>query len=99
MAGFQTFARGRISPFADNLDAHDVNDPQWTGRSVRKPMDADRAEVLAKLQELRARFADAHRRAMDCLERGDWHEFGDVAKEEGRLLEEQAALIRELRDA
>lgn len=63
----------------------------------REAMSTNHQEILDKLRELRAAYADAHRRGMERLESRDLDGFGEVLKEESRLIEEQALLINRLR--
>ncbi len=65
----------------------------WVGDSMATPKD-----TLAKLHELRAMFGDVHRRGMDCLQRRDFEGFDEALKAERQLIEEQALLIKELRE-
>ena len=62
-------------------------------------MNADQGTIIAKLQELRSTFADAHRRGMACLERRDLEGFDAALTEERLLIEEQGMLIQQLRDS
>lgn len=55
-------------------------------------------DTLARLHELRAGFADVHRRGMECLERRDFKGLDEVLKAERQLIEEQASLIQQLRN-
>ena len=60
--------------------------------------DEERDEIVRKLRELREVYADAHRLGMECLERHDLEGFDQALRTEARLIEEQATLIKQLRD-
>ena len=51
------------------------------------------ADIIARLRELRALFADAHREGMECLDRGDMAGLGEAIARERQIIEEQQKLL------
>ena len=56
-------------------------------------MDDTHTAVVARIRELRARFAEAHREGMESLVGGDLDQFGEAIRREREIVEEQQRLL------
>ena len=61
-------------------------------------MDQAHAATIARIRELRARFAEAHRDGMDSLAVGDLDRLADALKRERAIIDEQDRLITAYRN-